>query len=871
MKSALALLALSALPLGAAASPSLPQGPAKIGGMSAQQAETWWAFQPLTASPNPDPPAALLALLGPTSPPADRRALLRRLTYDLTGLPPSPEEVAAFLADPTPQAYSNCIDRLLASPAYGEKWGRFWLDVVRYADTAGENTDRPLPHAWRYRNWVIEAFNRDLPYDEFVRQQLAGDLLAPLGPPQEAAGKIIATGFLALARRFGHDIDKDIHLTFEDAIDTTGKSFLGLSLGCARCHDHKYDPITARDYYALYGILQSSRFSFTGCEPKPQPKDLVPLPSPETQRATAAWEQEQKTLEAREQAAEAALLENSQSFPPSPPALLAEGTLAPGASQDWILGTTADPLVLALKKGEMLQLSILPLGNYGADSTGVDWVIAESGGAQRVWHAARDFLSHSTEGGHASGHPDAYGHATAWQLFDLVPSPRLLTEFIPNAEMTQGLMVWRGPEPCPSLCLNTTDQTLKFVTVTMPPRSLALHPGPNGGVALAWECPEDLSVTVRGHCREIDPGGDGIAWKIERRPSLGPLLVSQQTLTQTLISARQARQNLATRRPPAELAFAVVDAAPANARLQKKGEPTDPGEEVPRRLPGIFGGAPIPSGSGSGRQELAECLTRGSARHLTARVMANRLWAGHCGVGLVATPNDFGSRGAPPTQPALLEFLAAQLIQSRWSLKAMHRLIASSPYYQQRDFPRRRLTAEEMRDTLLVAGNNLDPTPGGPHPFPPESTWTFTQHGPFRAVYDDRRRSVYQMVQRTQRHPFLALFDGADPNASTPTRSQSAVPTQALYFLNDPFVHAQANAMATRLLAAATTLQARLDLATNILYGRPATAPEADLADHFLAETAAALPPLSEPERTREAWAAWLRVLFGTNELIYVD
>ena len=214
------------------------------------------------------------------SPEADRQTLIRRATYDLTGLPPTPEQVDAFLADPSPLAYETLIDRLLESPHYGERWGRHWLDLVRYADTAGENSDHPIPQAWRYRNWVIDAFNRDLPYDEFVREQIAGDLLHANDPADRYAAGVVSTGFLAIARRFDHDSDKHMHLTFEDTIDTMGKTFLGLSIACARCHDHKYDPISSNDYYALYGILNSTRFAFPGCEAKQQPRDLVPMLSP---------------------------------------------------------------------------------------------------------------------------------------------------------------------------------------------------------------------------------------------------------------------------------------------------------------------------------------------------------------------------------------------------------------------------------------------------------------------------------------------------------------------------------------------------------------------------------------------------------------
>ena len=177
------------------------------------------------------------------------------------------------------------IERLLDSPQYGEQWGRHWLDVVRYADTAGENADFPLPHAWRYRNWVIEAFQRDMAFDRFVRMQLAGDLPAEeCQLRQQRAEGIVATGYLALARRFGHDSDKDMHLTYEDVIDNLGKNLLGLTLGCARCHDHKYDPVTAEDYYALYGIFESTSFAFPGCEAKQTSARHGPVAAARTNR-----------------------------------------------------------------------------------------------------------------------------------------------------------------------------------------------------------------------------------------------------------------------------------------------------------------------------------------------------------------------------------------------------------------------------------------------------------------------------------------------------------------------------------------------------------------------------------------------------------
>ncbi len=245
---------------------------------------------------------------------ADRPTLIRRATFDLTGLPPTPEEIAAFLADRRPDAWARLVERLLASPHYGERWGRHWLDVARYADTAGDNSDFPIPQLYRYRNWVIRAFNDDKPYDEMVREQIAGDLLVSRSRA-ERFDKIVATGYLANARRFGSNLDDyPWHLTIEDTIDNLGRTFLGLSVSCARCHDHKFDPITAEDYYGLYGILQSTRYPWPGIEVQKYQRDLVPLADDErvdlVMRARAARlapiEEEIARLDKRRQELDAA-------------------------------------------------------------------------------------------------------------------------------------------------------------------------------------------------------------------------------------------------------------------------------------------------------------------------------------------------------------------------------------------------------------------------------------------------------------------------------------------------------------------------------------------------------------------------------------
>ena len=628
-----------------------------------------WAFQPLAPPPVPNATGkpwvktsvdAFLFTKSEPAPPADKRTLLRRATYDLTGLPPTPEECDAFLADTSPEAFAKVVDRLLASPAYGEKWGRKWLDVVHYSDSAGNNTDHPVPLAWRYRNYVIDAFNRDLPYDQFLREQIAGDLLAPSQPRERFADCVTATGFLAISRRFGSGKDdRDFHLTIEDTIDTLGKSMLGLTLGCARCHNHKFDPVTARDYYGLYGIFASTRYSFPGGEEHLHPRDLIPLVPPD-------------------EVAEAAKIE-------------AHNTVKTATENR------------ALRR--------------------VRWAV----------------------------------------------------------ESALGKIVGLKNE---ILCLAA--------------------PPPPGEIKVMY----------------------------------------------------------------LPMAYAVAEGKAANAHVQKRGEPTDPGDEVPRKNLDLFGGQQVPADAGSGRAQLAAWLTD-AKNPLTARVMVNRIWQGHFGRGLVATPNDFGTRGAPPEHPELLDHLAGKFIECGWSVKAMHRLIVLSAAYQQTSlaeggFPRRRLEAEEIRDTFLALAGELDRTPNRGHPFPHEDLWAYSQHVPFKDVFDSQKRGVYLMAQRLQPHPFLSLFDGPDSNASTAVRGSSTVPTQALWFMNNPFVHARAEALANRLAWLPDDGQ-RLAFAYRLCLQRAPTESETRIATDFLATYQ------KESHSASAAWSAWSRLLLSSNELLHLD
>ena len=695
-----------------------------------------WALQPLT---DPAPPevrntdwvrspldrfilARLEAVGLEPAPAAAPAAALRRLSQVLTGLPPSLDEIEwmadelDWQPDALPEALLAAADRYLASSHYGERWGRHWLDVVRYADTAGESSDYPIPQAYLYRDYVIDAFNRDTPYDQFLREQIAGDLL-PAANEETRQRQLVATGFIAQARRFSVDPDTAMHQTIEDTIDTLGRATMGLSLGCARCHDHKFDPVSMRDYYALYGVFQSTRYPFPGSENKKRQRDLVPLVS------------------ATEYAA-----------------------------------------VMAPFQEEMAAID------------------ADLEALQTERQAARD--------------------------------------------KAEGL------------------------TPAVEPKRTQL----------------ELLEAFRG--------------------------------------IRAQRDALQDRLPEVPMAYAVAEGKPASARIQKRGEPFNLGEEVPRGFLPALGGGPFAEGeAGSGRRPLAEAVA--SAKNpLTARVMVNRIWQHHFGKGLVQTPNDFGAMGRRPTHPELLDWLASRFIEDGWSVKKFQRRLIASATWQQGvqpalageageagegsqeakvmtddgtgagraglvdpandllwSFPRLRLDAESIRDALLSASGRLVQGSGGPHPFPPMKTWNWTQHSPFTAVYPTRHRSVYVMQQRIRRHPFFAVFDGADTNSSTGARMITTTPLQALFVMNDPFAHEQAEGLAQRVAAAFPgNMVARISLAHKLLYGREATAAETSEAVVYLAGFRARLPTDQPPtEREASAWTSYARALMGANEFIFLD
>jgi hypothetical protein len=682
---------------------------------------------------------------------ADKRTLIRRATFDLTGLPPTPDEIDSFLDDTSAKAFERVIDRLLVSPRYGERWGRHWLDIVRYADTAGCNSDFPVPAAYKYRNYVIKSFNQDKPYDRFIREQIAGDLLTATSEAEKYEN-IIATGYLAMSRRFGSR-NKEFNLTIDDTIDNLSKTFLGLSVSCARCHNHKFDPIPTKDYYALYGIFNSSRYAFPGAEIYPHPADMVALASGQPAETFYKWQKELAAVDDKK-----------------------------------------------------------------------EFLTAEQGAAARNKAAKEKKLKEA-----AQQAPASQGKPADKQANNQSSPGEQKTE--PKSEHKK-----------------------------------ELHPP--------------------GELRPADYDRDAVNWSTASKSSRMPEEVSAETVE---VKARVAE--LGEHAPKVEKAYAVVEGLPANARVHRKGDPKDLGEEVPRGFLTVLGGHRLPSDhKGSGRDYLANWVADPN-NPLTARVMVNRIWQYHFGKGLVPTPNDFGSRGEIPTHPELLDYLATQFIKNGWSLKAMHRMIMLSRVYQLNAtddprsaaigannnllwrFNRRRLSAEEIRDAMLAVSGALDRTMGEAHPFRPESEWRYTQHNQFFGVYDTSRRSVYLMQQRQKKHPLMEIFDGADTNAITSPRPLSTTPLQALFLMNNPFVHQQADYFAVRVGMAYETLPLRINYAFLLAYGRPAKPAEIREASAYIQQVRNELQTVSTPEDqlTRAALASYLRVLLGSDEFLYVD
>lgn len=886
--------------------------------MTVSEAGDFWSFQPLRRPQVPESPnddwsrtavdsfiMARLRQQGLTPvADADRRTLIRRASIDLTGLPPTAKEVQTFLSDDSPDALAQLVERLLASPAYGERWARHWLDVARYADTAGDGADYPVREAVKYRDWVIRAFNRDQPYDEFIRDQIAGDIIARRGPSDLYADRVTATGFLAIGKRYGYKASPDYqHLDFADVIDSVGRSLMGLSIGCARCHDHKYDPISAEDYYALYGIFQSTKWAFPGGEEQKRPAHFPALVPPD--KVVEHEQAKQKQLVKLD--AQLAELNRDKS-------LLDPASRAGGPDLDFegqregaepgVPWVSAGPIEIT-KEAQSPFTHVHPAGKLGIrigsgqPTDGLRYVFRNGLRATpgKLMHLTVDFRPIA-----GTGHQGAFrfylGRGVVQSL--AIECSATATEFAvrngsqwetirsltPGTWYTLRISIDPGKKKYSGVIGTRDDQTAFADKRT----------GPSwDGVADCFICDAFGHKPGPACIRDIDNLGlQYEPFAAVDSPPLKPSPVSADT-RQRLAELESAINRLTTQRKkvaaarPYPVAYAVADDKPLNARIQLRGEPHRPGAEVRRRNLEVLGGDTLTDPQSSGRFELAAWITRPS-NPLTARVFVNRVWGWHFGHGIVTTPSDFGSRGARPTHPELLDWLTAEFIESGWSVKSLHRLILSSRVWQLASddhadnfaadptnqlywrHSRRPLDAESVRDGMLAISGNLDRSVPQPHPFPPVDSWGFTIHHPFHAVYDSSHRSIYLMVQRNRRHPYLALFDAADPNKSVAGRQPTTTPTQALYLMNSPFVHRQASGFARRIMQSHDDDAARIRWAFETAHGRIPQQSVLDDASRFVSTYHAKLArnDSSNDERLA-AWTALARVLLTGNAFLFVD
>lgn len=901
----------------------VPASPRKARGVVTDADRQWWAFQPLRRS---EPPtvrnpasvphpvdrfvvARLEAQELALSAPADRRTLLRRASFDLRGIPPTPEELEAFVQDASPEAWSRCVTRLLESPRYGERWARHWLDVARFAESSGFEHDYDRPNAFHYRDFVIRALNDDLPYDQFVRWQLAGDEFEPDNPLA-----LMATGFLGSGvfptQITANEVERTRYDALDDMLSTTSTAMLGLTVGCARCHDHKSDPIPSQDYYRMLATFTSTVRSEIGL-------DLAP----ETyRRAKETFDQEHAPLVAALQAYEendlpakfAAWLSAGAPLPTVATWELLDATtwhsqagatfkrlddgsyLVEGKNGDsdtyTFTTTTRGTNLHALRLEALADPSLVKGGPGRADNGNIGLsrirVFASplDGSATNEVALVRPratFEQNSNSLSIAAALDDqpntgwavdprfGTNHASIFEFEKPVGSAsgtrlEVRLEFALNTRHNLGR---------PRLAV-TSAEAAGFDEPTVPAPVLALLGKVRNSGAVAPTLSAEDRRGLLDWWKTTEPGWQAHHTRIEAHQRQTP----KPKLTQVLVCAEGY--------PAVRMHTQGADFFEQTHILDRGNPDLKRGVATPGFLQVLLRNAtgedrwrtPPPAGAKySGRRRaLAQWMTdtEQGAGHLLARVIVNRLWQHHFGQGLVATPNDFGAQGAKPTHPELLDWLATELIRGGWRLKPIHQLLLTSATYQQvatsadtapktdpanallsRRTPRR-LEAEAIRDSLLFVSGVLDTNMFGP--------------GTLDAA--SRRRSIYFTVKRSQLVPAMQAFDAPEPLVSQGTRPTTTVAPQALWLMNNPQVRAWATAFAQRLAPDSeqpfgAAVERAYALALNRL---PSSSERAEAIDfleaqtaRYRAESAAAARPL--------AFADFAQVVLSLNEFIYVD
>ena len=733
--------------------------------------------------------------------PATKHDLLRRAYLDLTGLPPTPADYAAFEKDNSPEAFAKVVDRLLASPRYGERWGRIWLDVARYGEDDYRSLNpnprgyRPYPNAWAYRDWVVRAFNDDLPYDQFVKAQLAGDLMDPA-----VRHKMLpATGFLGLGPWYYDNGSNEVTRADErhDRVDAVTRGFLGLTVQCARCHDHKYDPIPQSDYYALAGVFFNTIY-----EEYPQaPKKVVD----DFKKIEDAIDEKQKVLEELQKDL--------------------TGELARSLSlqtSNYLMGVWE---VTGKQKKEMPQV----VNDRRLDYELFDRWIKYMAKPTTKYHNKDEWQAMMKKGGGTKQDATKLAEKFQQDIVDVTVADDAIEE--ENRIITDKDVDGDKPK-------KRTDKPSNFVSNKdfNPGALLRLKSLPEDQFAFYTEIfvrelkdNDDPNANPDFDPRKIPPGVLAFrGWGLESR--IGPDGQARLKSLQDDLAALKKKID-----PYYPFIHGVKDSEkPVNIQLAIRGNPENLGAEVPRHFLSVFcEGDPTPLSQGSGRLQLAELILK---QPIAMRVIVNRIWKADFGTGIVDTPSNFGFGGERPTDPELLEYLASEFVSNGMSIKKLQREIMLSAVYQlstaddklasEKDSgnrlywraSRKRMDAEELRDSILYVAGDLDDSLGGPSK---------------DLTPDFHRRTIYGQVSRYKLDAYLQLFDFPPPNISAEKRFTTTVPLQRLFLMNSDFVQLEAEALYKR-AAAEPDNRARIRKLYNVVYGRDPKESEIQIALDYL-------------------------------------
>ncbi|MBV9848768.1 MAG: DUF1553 domain-containing protein [Armatimonadetes bacterium] len=810
------------------------------------------------------------------SPEADRTTLLRRVTLDLTGLPPTPQETDAFLADKSPNAYEKVVDRLLGSPRYGEHMAANWMDIARYADSNGYQADYER-FQWRWRDWVIDAFNHNMPYNEFVMEQLAGDML-----PNATLSQKIATGFGRNHRinTEGGVIPEEWRTeTVIDRVETTSAAFLGLTMGCARCHDHKYDPIPQRDFYGFYAYFNNVPETGSGVEQPVNHPPFIASPTPEQERQRAALTARLAGLDAQ-----LAAKERAGGTSPAAEQALADANARLDVALDPHLTLTGAPPGVVITGKPVFEPVAHASGTVTLDGASALDVPGKGDFERDEPFSYGCYVNPATGNGSPVSRMDAGDSFRGWDIYlaDGRPSVHLIHHWPDNAlKVTARDTIPSGQW---SHLLVTYDGTNR-------PSGIKLYiNGKLAGVDVASDTLTDTIRTLKPFRVGGRTGADGFAGQVDdvrvysrvlppedaaRLAQDGPLLAAQavpagrRTDAQRLALIRYALhatdaeyRQLADDRAQVAAARDALDAAipttmvmeempkPRECHVLIRGQYDHPGDTVTAHLPAAFGH--LPPGAPNNRLGLAEWIASPD-NPLTARVAVNRFWEKFFGTGIVATSEDFGVRAEFPSHPELLDWLATEFVRRGWDMKAIQREIVLSATYRQSSAaapaqwrrdpdnrllargPRLRLPAEVIRDQALAVSGLLVEKIGGPsvRPYQPDGIWDeLSVYGNLRDYHHDQgeglyRRSLYTIWKRTAAPPLMTLFDVPTRETCRVRRARTDTPLQALALLNDETFLEASRVLAEHMLTqGGATPAARITYAFRRAVGRRPTPAE---------------------------------------------